>query len=88
MSHEPDAVEEYEGEEQLATVTVIQDFDPSVELYGPAPTRERAAEVGKGAEKRKRQRTDKVKYETKAVRRAERRKQRVRRTEKAGRKRQ
>ena len=79
--------EEYEGEEQLATVTVVQDFDLSTELHGPAPTRELAREVGKeaggGEEKRKRRRTAKVKYETKAVRQAERRKQRARRTEKA-----
>lgn len=89
MSSEPDAMEEeYEGEEQLATVTVVQDFDVSTLLHGPTPTRASAPGADEGAErpgevKRTRRRTAKVKYETKAARRAERRKQRARRTEKA-----
>jgi len=34
-----EAEEEYEGEEQLATVTVVQDFDLSTLIHGPVETR-------------------------------------------------
>lgn len=85
VSSEPEGVEEeYEGEEQLATVTVVQDFDLSTLLHGPprapGPTR---APVEEEVKRTRRTKPAKVKYETKAARRAERRKQRARRTEKA-----
>jgi ribosomal RNA-processing protein 17 len=32
-----DKEEEYEGEEQLATVTIIEDFDPTELMHGPTP---------------------------------------------------
>jgi len=32
---DPEIGEEYEGEEQLATVTVVEDFDPASLLHGP-----------------------------------------------------
>ncbi|KAG8214019.1 nucleolar protein 12-domain-containing protein [Butyriboletus roseoflavus] len=77
--------EEYEGEEQLATVTVVQDFDVSAMLHGPPPTRGPEPRPAARREERKqtRSKTNKVKYESKAARQAERRRQRVRRTEKA-----
>ena len=74
--------EEYEGEEQLATVTVVQDFD-----LVPPPERERVPKAekveGKREEVEHRKLKKKVKYESKAARRVEQRKQRARRTEKA-----
>ena len=73
--------EEYEGEEQLATVTVVQDFDLSTLLHGPAPTSRPAKE--EVVTRRKTGKARPVRYETKAARLAERRKQRARRTEKA-----
>lgn len=87
MSCELEKVEEeYEGEEQLATVTVVQDLDLSALLHGPPPPPARgpAPDVVKGEEV-KRRKTGKVKYETKAARRVERRRQLTRRTEKADR---
>lgn len=75
--------EEYEGEEQLATVTVVQDFDLSTLLHGPAPTRDKGREEVVTPKLKPRPKPKKVRYETKAARLAERRKQRARRTEKA-----
>lgn len=85
LSGEPEEMEEeYEGEEQLATVTVVQDFDLPALLHGPPQTREPAEEDKEpGEPTRTRRRTPRVKYETKAARRVEHRKQRARRTEKA-----
>ena len=98
----------YSDEEQLATVTIVEDFDPSTLIHGPAssdpqaesspsPSRrvsqnggERTRDVGggKGTSKRKNATTTtttkkKVRYETKAARRATQAKQRARRMEKA-----
>ncbi|KAI0283578.1 nucleolar protein 12-domain-containing protein [Russula aff. rugulosa BPL654] len=98
---------EYSDEEQLATVTVVEDFDPSVlrhystnpdaeqqqqQQQGPLPTpqppppsrslsREKASrsDGGSGAKNV----NVKVRYETKAARKATRATQRARRTEKA-----
>jgi ribosomal RNA-processing protein 17 len=95
---------EYSDEEQLATVTVVEDFDPSVlrhystnpdaeqqqqrPLLTPQPlppprslSREKASrsDGGSGAKNVK----VKVRYETKAARKATRATQRARRTEKA-----
>ncbi|KAF8444713.1 nucleolar protein 12-domain-containing protein [Boletus edulis BED1] len=86
VSSEPEGMEaEYEGEEQLATVTVVQDFDLTTLLHGPPPTRGPVPAVDKGEEvkRARRKKTPKVKYETKAARRTEQRRQRARRTEKA-----
>jgi ribosomal RNA-processing protein 17 len=47
--------EEYEGEEQLATVTVVEDFDPATLIYGPTPTPHSGApdkDTAKGKAKR------------------------------------
>ena len=98
---------EYSDEEQLATVTVVEDFDPSAVLYGaPASDseeqHERASassphprppprgkveggnEWGSAASKGKKNgAAKKVRYETKAARRATRATQHARRTEKA-----
>lgn len=83
--------EEYQDEEVLATVTVVEDFDPDSIIHGPPPstshliqspattpqvTRDRATS-------KKPLKTKKIKYETKAERNAEKTKQRARRTEKA-----
>ncbi|KAG9316704.1 nucleolar protein 12-domain-containing protein [Chiua virens] len=86
IANEEAMEEEYEGEEQLATVTVVQDFDLAGLSDGPlrrgGPARE-GKEKTQATVARTRGRTSTVKYETKAARRAEQRKQRVRRTEKA-----
>jgi len=88
----------YSDEEQLATVTIVEDFDPSTLIHGPAPSSEPQAESPpsppprKGGERvrdvEEGRRTSKrknatVRYETKAARRATQAKQRARRTEKA-----
>ncbi|KAN0129197.1 Nucleolar protein 12 (25kDa) domain containing protein [Lactarius tabidus] len=95
----------YSDEEQLATVTIVEDFDPSTLIHGPASSepqaesppsprrvsqngRERAKNVEgrKEMSKRKAATTTtkkKVRYETKAARKASQAKQRARRTEKA-----
>ena len=93
---------EYSDEEQLATVTVMEDFDPSLILYNstdpdteqqrpllkppapapPAPSslsREKASRKDDGLATK----NVKVRYETKAARKATRATQRARRTEKA-----
>jgi len=111
---------EYEDERQLATVTVVEDFDPTALIYeDPAknvggdeaegdvrPVREKGRDKGKGRQERRvnaggvpaqegdrgegggaarnvRERPKKVKYGTRAGRKAERTKQRTRKHEKA-----
>ena len=88
---------EYSDEEQLATVTVVEDFDPSAPLYHaaaddadpqeerhPLPPPSSHSSRGKAAPSRKDGgAAKKVRYETKAARRATRATQRARRTEKA-----
>lgn len=64
VHNEPEeAEEEYEGEEQLATVTVVQDFDLTTLIHGPAVTRGsgRKREEKKEAKVGRRS-TGKVKY--------------------------
>ncbi|KAF8265807.1 nucleolar protein 12-domain-containing protein [Lactarius quietus] len=94
----------YSDEEQLATVTIVEDFDPSTLIHGPASAEQHAesppspprrvsqdggerARGVEGTSKRKHTTTTtpkkKVRYETKAARRASQAKQRARRTEKA-----
>ncbi|KAG6918716.1 hypothetical protein DXG01_012201 [Tephrocybe rancida] len=88
--------EEYEDEEIMATVTVVEDFDPDTFIHGPrimndaaksatspsvAPP-SRAPIQSKSLPKRK-AKTQKIRYQTKDERKVERTKQRARRTEKA-----
>ena len=97
----------YSDEEQLATVTIVEDFDPSTLIHGPAssepqatspPSPRRVSQNGgeraKGVEGQKETnkrksatatvtKKKKVRYETKAARRASQAEQRARRTEKA-----
>jgi ribosomal RNA-processing protein 17 len=88
--------EEYQDEEVLATVTVVEDFDPDTFIHGPPPTpRENhpaeptpaktpPAKVSRDkVASRKPSKGKKVKYETKAERMVQQTKQRARRTEKA-----
>jgi len=93
---------EYSDEEQLATVTVVEDFDPSALLYHkpanpdaeqqqrplltpplppppPSLSRDKANRNDDGLAAK----NTKVRYETKAARKATRATQRARRTEKA-----
>ena len=97
----PEHAAEYSDEEQLATVTVVEDFDPSTLIHGitperPEPPPARLPLLGKvsredgemgyvqrRASKRKSIPAKKVRYETKAARKATQAKQRERRTEKA-----
>ena len=109
---------EFENEEQLATVTVVEDFDPASLIYGPpgasstsemdphdpsgadndsqpTPAARSSASLPKrkvtkrddGISKKKtsgkREKSKKIKYETKAARKTARSKQIARRTEKA-----
>jgi ribosomal RNA-processing protein 17 len=89
--------EEYEDEEMLATVTVVEDFDPDTIIHGPPkpdhpsiarpdylepkPKPSRQLQSNSGFSKKPRQR--KIPYETTDARKKERTKQRARRTEKA-----
>jgi ribosomal RNA-processing protein 17 len=84
--------EEYQDEEILATVTVVEDFDPDSIIHGPPPCASHESRPTVTTTKLARDNTpskkppkgkNKVKYETKAERRVEQRKQRARRTEKA-----
>ncbi|KAL1745683.1 nucleolar protein 12-domain-containing protein [Schizophyllum fasciatum] len=90
--------EEFEDEETLATVTVVEDFDPDTLIHGaPDETRERPspgpsstsnapAKVKPPAKKitlKKASKPKKIKYETNAARKAQTAKQRARHTEKA-----
>ncbi|KIK40448.1 hypothetical protein CY34DRAFT_807186, partial [Suillus luteus UH-Slu-Lm8-n1] len=89
---------EYEGEEQLATVTVVEDFDPAALLHGPPTPADRPdapSPKSKGKERaqndslkpkrkaKKNEKTKSIRYQTKAARLVERSKQQARRTEKA-----
>ncbi|PPQ63470.1 hypothetical protein CVT24_005127 [Panaeolus cyanescens] len=90
--------EEYENEETLATVTIVEDFDPDTIIHGP-PKSENTSEVAlprpqstigpspkKGpieSAKKKKVREKKIRYQTKDARKREQVKQRARRTEKA-----
>ena len=107
---EEDMIQEYENEEQLATVTVVEDFDMDALIHPGAPSEhpilgssnrdqdqpelsERRAGVSKshttaktsGTSKNKTTSGNKIKYETRAVRLAEKKKQRARKLEKAAR---
>ncbi|KAH9083730.1 nucleolar protein 12-domain-containing protein [Lactarius deliciosus] len=89
--------ETYSDEEQLATVTIVEDFDPSTLIHGPTPSEPQApfppppSSPRKGGErvrddegrKPSKRKNATVRYETKAARRAAQVKQRARRTEKA-----
>ncbi|KAJ7680435.1 nucleolar protein 12-domain-containing protein [Mycena polygramma] len=87
--------EEYEDEDMLATVTVVEDFDPDAFIHGPrlvksdptpAPSTSapnRTAAKASSERPKKKSKPKKVRYETKDDRKVERTKQRARRTEKA-----
>jgi ribosomal RNA-processing protein 17 len=80
--------EEYEDEEVLATVAVVEDFDPDTLIHGPiVKTVPQSAPVAPQTPKRapvaKKPKPKKVKYQTKDARKAEKGRQRSRRTEKA-----
>lgn len=83
--------EEYQDEEVLATVTVVEDFDPDSIIHGPPPSTSHPIQspattpqvTHDKATSKKPPKTKKIKYETKAERNAEKTKQRARRTEKA-----
>lgn len=85
--------EEYEDEDMLATVTVVEDFDPDTFIHGPRlksdPTSSASSAPPPVPSKQKSERPKrkpkpkKVRYETKDDRKVERTKQRARRTEKA-----
>ncbi|KDR75789.1 hypothetical protein GALMADRAFT_68267 [Galerina marginata CBS 339.88] len=91
--------DEYEDEEMLATVTVIEDFDPDTIIHGPTksempnatsaerpeakPSQPPSKKALHGSAKNIKTKDKKVRYETKDARRREQTKQRVRRTEKA-----
>ena len=94
--------EEYENEEQLATVTVVEDFDMDTLIHAEPPSehpnpgssskQDQARRPGKlksttasGTSKKKATSAKKIKYETKAGRLAEKKKQRTRKLEKAAR---
>ncbi|KAH8119394.1 nucleolar protein 12-domain-containing protein [Phellopilus nigrolimitatus] len=93
------ATQEYEDEEQLATVTVVEEFDPDTLRYMPSTSRNSPEPPQFESESFPRARTTsdstgsrrkgkpvlkkKIAYETKAVRKATRQKQRVRKVEKA-----
>jgi ribosomal RNA-processing protein 17 len=90
--------EEYEDEEMLATVTVVEDFDPDTIIHGPPkpdhppiaqpdrlepkPKPSRQLQSNTGSSAKK-SRQRKIPYETSDARKRERTKQRARRTEKA-----
>jgi len=96
--------EEYENEEQVATVTVVEDFDMDALIHAEPPSehpnpgsssnqdRARRPEhrAGKlksattsGTSKKKATSAKKIKYETKAARLTEKKKQQTRKLEKA-----
>jgi ribosomal RNA-processing protein 17 len=88
--------EEYEDEDMLATVTVVEDFDPDTFLHGPRLESVPTPSVPSGPHTlpgklklvnserpKKKPKPKKVRYETKDERKVERTKQRARRTEKA-----
>lgn len=87
--------EEYEDEEILATVTVVEDFDPDSFIHGPRIKTDPATrqplpmeikpptKPSRDATLKKKSKSKKIRYETKDARKLERTKQRARRTEKA-----
>lgn len=91
--------EEYEDEEMLAIVTVVEDFDPDMIIHGPSKldnlpigtpdrleiksSRQPQSNTGHRPPLRKKLRERKIPYETSDARKKERTKQRARRTEKA-----
>ena len=87
--------EEYEDEDILATVTVVEDFDPDAIIHGPSkldhppigpPDRlepKPSSNTGHPPSLKKKSRKIKIPYETSDARKKERIKQRARRTEKA-----
>lgn len=87
--------EEYEDEDMLATVTVVEDFDPDTFIHGPrlksvptpstssAPSTHTIPAKANSERPKKKIRAKKIRYETKDARQVERTKQRARRTEKA-----
>ncbi|KAG6879663.1 hypothetical protein C0992_013199 [Termitomyces sp. T32_za158] len=89
--------EEYEDEEVTATVTIVEDFDPDTFIYGSRtindteklePSSSTTPPVKSSTQEhqsvlRKKVKSQKVRYQTKDERKAERTKQRARRTEKA-----
>lgn len=107
---EEDMIQEYENEEQLATVTVVEDFDIDALIHdeassqhpilgssnrdqdqpGPLGHRTRVSKSAttvktSEASKKKTSLGNKTKYETRAARLAEKRKQRTRKLEKSAR---
>lgn len=90
--------EEYEDEEMLATVTVVEDFDPDTIVHGPPrsdrpaiasdrlepPKSKPSRQLQSNTGSSKKSRPRKIPYETSDARKKERTKQRARRTEKAG----
>ncbi|KAJ3863161.1 nucleolar protein 12-domain-containing protein [Lentinula novae-zelandiae] len=89
--------QEYEDEEVLATVAIVEDFDPDTLLHGPTKTvsdpESSSVPVVAGPSHRnssdpaakltRKNRPKKVRYQTKDARKSERTKQRARRAEKA-----
>ncbi|KAJ3806476.1 nucleolar protein 12-domain-containing protein [Lentinula lateritia] len=89
--------QEYEDEEVLATVAIVEDFDPDTLLHGPTKTvsdpESSSVPVVAGPSHRnssdpaakltRKNQPKKVRYQTKDARKSERTKQRARRTEKA-----
>ena len=88
--------QEYEDEEVLATVTVVEDFDLDTLIHGPSTPTEPSTIPAVSTSKphpvipktrptsvKKKVREKKIRYETKDARKVERTKQRVRRKEKA-----
>lgn len=88
--------EEYEDEQVLATVTVVEDFDPDAILHGPSKSTPstspplsqpkpsmKSAPKSEAAPPPKKSKSQKTRYQTKEARKLERSKQLARRTEKA-----
>ena len=90
--------EEYEDEKMLATVTVVEDFDPDTIIHGPPksdhaimarsepkpkPSRQLQSNTSHQPSLEKKSRQRKIPYETSDARKRERAKQRARRSEKA-----
>jgi ribosomal RNA-processing protein 17 len=92
-TEERDREEEYEDEEQLATVTIVEDFDPTELIHGPPPelpksilsetTLKRTSSTPSTKNLSNKRTSKKIHYETKAARSAEKKKQRNRKLEKA-----
>jgi len=82
--------EEYENEEILATVTVVEDFDPDILVQGPSHPElcaelypKTAPQRSKSSHPKPKSKSAKVPYGTKHARKEERAKQRSRKLEKA-----